>query len=37
MEWFSGKTTIAGTQVSNWVLVLVALTVILIIYKVAAG
>jgi hypothetical protein len=37
MDWFAGKTTIAGTQISNWVLVLVALTVIVIIYKVAAS
>jgi hypothetical protein len=33
MEWFSGKTSIAGTQISNWVLVLAALVAIWIIYS----
>jgi hypothetical protein len=33
MEWFSQKTTIAGSQISNWVLVLAALTAILVIYS----
>ncbi|SIO31529.1 hypothetical protein SAMN05443247_03869 [Bradyrhizobium erythrophlei] len=33
MEWFSQKTSIAGTQISNWVLVLAALVVIWIIYR----
>jgi hypothetical protein len=33
MEWFSRKTSIAGTQISNWILVLVALVVIWIIYR----
>jgi hypothetical protein len=33
MEWFSRKTSIAGSEISNWVLVLVALTAICIIYK----
>jgi hypothetical protein len=33
MEWFSQKTSIAGTQISNWILVLAALFVILIIYS----
>jgi hypothetical protein len=28
MEWLSGKTSIAGTQISNWILVLAALVVI---------
>jgi hypothetical protein len=32
MEWFTGKTSIAGTQVSNWMVVLGAVIVILIIY-----
>jgi hypothetical protein len=36
MEWFSGKTSIAGTQISNWIVVLVALTVIFIIYSMVA-
>jgi hypothetical protein len=33
MEWFSRKTSIAGTQISNWILVLAALAVIWIIYS----
>jgi len=36
MEWFSQKTSIAGSQIHNWILVLVALTVILIIYSFVA-
>jgi hypothetical protein len=32
MEWFSQKTSIAGIQISNWILVLVAIIVIWIIY-----
>ena len=32
MEWFSQKTSIAGVQVSNWMVVLGAFIVILIIY-----
>jgi hypothetical protein len=32
MEWFSQKTSIAGIQVSNWMVVLGAIIVILIIY-----
>jgi hypothetical protein len=35
MEWFSGKTSIAGTQISNWVLVLAAVAVIWFIYAFA--
>ena len=31
-EWFSQKTSIAGVQVSNWMVVLGAIIVILIIY-----
>ena len=27
MEWFSGKTSIAGNQISNWVLILAAVVV----------
>ena len=34
MEWFSRKTSIAGTQISNWILVLAALVVILLIYSI---
>ena len=33
MEWFSRKTSIAGMQISNWMLGIVALVVIWIIYK----
>ena len=33
MEWFSRKTSIAGIQISNWILVLAAVVVIWIIYK----
>jgi hypothetical protein len=35
MEWLSRKTSIAGSQISNWVLVLAALVVILIIFSLA--
>jgi hypothetical protein len=35
MEWFSRKTLIAGTQLSNWILVVAALVVIWIIYSFA--
>jgi hypothetical protein len=31
MDWFSKKTSIAGTQISNWMLVLAAVVVIIII------
>ena len=33
MEWFSRKTSIAGMQISNWMLVLAAVVVVLIIYQ----
>ena len=33
MEWFSQTTSIAGTQIPNWALVLAAIIVILLIYK----
>ena len=33
MEWFSRKTSMAGMQISNWMLVIVAVVVIWIIYK----
>ena len=33
MEWFSQKTSIAGTQIANWMLVLAAVVVVLIIYQ----
>jgi hypothetical protein len=35
MEWFSQKTSIAGNQISNWVLVLAAVVVIWVIYSLA--
>jgi len=34
MEWFSRKTSIAGIQISNWILVLAAVVVIWVIYTV---
>ena len=36
MEWFSKKTSIAGVQISNWILVVAAVVVIWIIYKLIA-
>jgi hypothetical protein len=33
MEWFSQKTSIAGIQISNWILDLAAIIVIWIIYS----
>jgi hypothetical protein len=33
MEWFSQKTSIAGIQISNWILVLAAIIIIWIIYS----
>jgi hypothetical protein len=33
MEWFSRKTSIAGVQVSNWILVIVAVVAIWFIYS----
>jgi len=33
MEWFKGKTSIAGTQISNWMIVLGAIVLILLIYN----
>jgi hypothetical protein len=36
MEWFGGKTLIAGIQIPNWILVLAALFVIWIIYSFVA-
>jgi hypothetical protein len=32
MEWFSRKTSIAGIQISNWMIALGAVIVILLIY-----
>jgi hypothetical protein len=36
MEWFTRKTSIAGVQISNWILVLAAVVVIWIIYRLSA-
>ena len=33
MEWLKGKTSIAGTQISNWMIVLGAIVLILLIYN----
>ena len=33
MEWFSRKTSIAGVQISNWMIILGAVIVILLIYN----
>jgi hypothetical protein len=33
MEWFSGKTSIAGVQISNWIVVLGAIVVIVVVYR----
>jgi hypothetical protein len=33
MEWFSQKTSIAGVQVSNWMIVLGAIIIVLLIYS----
>ena len=33
MEWFNQKTSIAGIQVSNWMIALGALVVILLAYS----
>jgi len=35
MGWFSDKTSIGSTQISNWVLVVVAVTAVFIIYSLA--
>jgi hypothetical protein len=36
MEWFTRKTAIAGTEISNWILVLAAVIVIWVIYRIIA-
>ncbi len=36
MEWFSRKTSIAGTEIPNWILVVVAIVVILVLYRLIA-
>lgn len=35
MEWFSRKTSIGGSQISNWVLVLAAVVIVWLIYSFA--
>jgi hypothetical protein len=37
MEWFSQKTSIAGVQIPNWMVVLGAVIVILLIYEFMRG
>ncbi len=34
MEWFSQKTSIVGVQIPNWIIVLGAVVVIWIIYRI---
>ena len=36
MEWLTRKTSIAGVQISNWIVVLAAVVVIWIIYRLIA-
>jgi hypothetical protein len=36
MEWLSRKTSIAGTEIPNWALVLAAVVVIWIVYRLFA-
>ena len=36
MEWFTRKTSIAGVQISNWIVVLAAVVAIWIIYRLIA-
>ena len=36
MGWFSEKTSIGGSQISNWVLVLAAVVIVWLIYSFAA-
>jgi hypothetical protein len=33
MEWFSQKTSIAGVQIPNWMIILAAVVVVLIVYN----
>jgi len=33
MEWLKGKTSIAGIQISNWMIVLGAIIAVLLIYN----
>jgi hypothetical protein len=33
MEWFKGKTSIAGYPVSNWIIVLGAVIIVLLLFR----
>jgi len=33
MEWFKGKTSKAGYQISNWIIVLGAIIIVLLIFQ----
>ena len=33
MEWFSQRTSIAGVQIPNWIIILEAVLIVLIIYN----
>jgi hypothetical protein len=33
MEWFSQRTSIAGVQIPNWMIILGAIIIVLIIYN----
>jgi hypothetical protein len=33
MEWFSRKTSVAGFEISNWILVVAVIVVVLIVYR----
>jgi len=33
MEWFKGKTSIAGIRVSNWTIVLAAVVIVWLIFR----
>jgi hypothetical protein len=33
MEWFSQRTSIAGVQIPNWMIILGAVVIVLIIYN----
>jgi hypothetical protein len=37
MEWFSRKTSIAGLQIPNWMVVLGAVIVIVLVYELTRG
>ena len=37
MEWFNQKTSIAGVQIPNWMVVLGAVIVIVLVYELTRG